>query len=77
MPLLATALLLAAGPVRGSRPSALDSTHERQEDSRTMSEDEGMQGAGTRPTAFLSYSHADQDRVRVLANALEQAGISV
>ena len=42
-----------------------------------MSEDEGMQGAGTRPTAFLSYSHADQDRVRVLANALEQAGISV
>ncbi len=30
-----------------------------------------------RPTAFLSYSHADQDRVRVLANALEQAGIDV
>ena len=42
-----------------------------------MSEDEGMQGAGTRPTAFLSYSHADQDRVRLLANALEQAGVSV
>ncbi len=42
-----------------------------------MSEDEGMQGAGARPTAFLSYSHADQDRVRQLANALEQAGISV
>ncbi len=42
-----------------------------------MSEDEGMQGAGTRPTAFLSYSHADQDRVRLLADALEQAGISV
>ena len=42
-----------------------------------MSEDEGMRGAGTRPTAFLSYSHADQDRVRVLANALEQAGIDV
>ena len=42
-----------------------------------MSEDEGTQGAGTRPTAFLSYSHADQDRVRVLASALEQAGISV
>ncbi|MGB7904706.1 MAG: TIR domain-containing protein, partial [Steroidobacteraceae bacterium] len=42
-----------------------------------MSEDDGMQGAGTRPTAFLSYSHADQDRVRLLANALEQAGISV
>ena len=30
-----------------------------------------------RPTAFLSYSHADQDRVRVLASALEQAGIDV
>jgi len=42
-----------------------------------MSEDEGMQGAGARPTAFLSYSHADQGRVRLLANALEQAGISV
>lgn len=42
-----------------------------------MSEDDGMQGAGTRPTAFLSYSHADQDRVRLLADALEQAGISV
>ena len=42
-----------------------------------MSEDEGMQGAGTRPTAFLSYSHADQDRVRLLADALEQAGINV
>ena len=42
-----------------------------------MSEDEGTQGAGMRPTAFLSYSHADQDRVRLLANALEQAGISV
>ena len=42
-----------------------------------MSEDQGMQGAGTRPTAFLSYSHADQDRVRVLASALEQAGINV
>jgi len=42
-----------------------------------MSEDEGMQGASTRPTAFLSYSHADQDRVRLLANALEQAGINV
>jgi TolB-like protein/Flp pilus assembly protein TadD len=42
-----------------------------------MSEDEGMQGAGTRPTAFLSYSHADQAQVRLLARALEQAGISV
>ncbi|MDH4166281.1 MAG: TIR domain-containing protein [Gammaproteobacteria bacterium] len=42
-----------------------------------MSDDEGMQGAGTRPTAFLSYSHADQDRVRLLASALEQTGINV
>ncbi|MGB7738997.1 MAG: TIR domain-containing protein [Steroidobacteraceae bacterium] len=42
-----------------------------------MTGDEGMQGAETRPTAFLSYSHADQDRVRLLANALEQAGINV
>ena len=41
-----------------------------------MSEDEGMQGE-ERARAFLSYSHADQDRVRLLANALEQAGINV
>ena len=42
-----------------------------------MSEVEGTQGARALPTAFLSYSHADQDRVRLLANALERAGISV
>jgi TolB-like protein len=34
-------------------------------------------GAGARPTAFLSYSHADQDRARQLAAALEHAGIHV
>ena len=42
-----------------------------------MIEGDGTQGATTRPTAFLSYSHADQERVRLLAAALEQAGITV
>ena len=42
-----------------------------------MAEGDGMQGAVKRPTAFLSYSHADQERVRQLANALEAAGITV
>ncbi len=42
-----------------------------------MSENGDLQGDGSRPTAFLSYSHADQDRVRLLANALEQVGIHV
>jgi hypothetical protein len=41
--------------------------------------DEGQQRPepGTRPTVFLSYSHADQDRARLLAAALEHAGIHV
>jgi TolB-like protein/Tfp pilus assembly protein PilF len=34
-------------------------------------------GKGTRPTVFLSYSHADQDRARLLATALGQAGLDV
>lgn len=42
-----------------------------------MVDDGNAQGATTRPTAFLSYSHADQARVRQLADALEQAGITV
>ena len=42
-----------------------------------MSEDGGMQDAATRPTAFLSYSHADQDRARQRAVALEQAGKTI
>jgi len=43
-----------------------------------MSEDrQAKPGAGARPTAFLSYSHADQDRARQLAAALEHAGIHV
>lgn len=33
--------------------------------------------ATARPTVFLSYSHTDQARVRMLADALEQAGIHV
>ncbi|MDH4105054.1 MAG: TIR domain-containing protein, partial [Gammaproteobacteria bacterium] len=35
------------------------------------------QDSATRPTAFLSYSHADQTRVRQLADALESAGVTV
>lgn len=35
------------------------------------------QDSATRPTAFLSYSHADQARVRQLADALESAGVTV
>jgi TolB-like protein/Flp pilus assembly protein TadD len=42
-----------------------------------MAEDGGMQDAARRPTAFLSYSHADQDRARQLAVALELAGVDV
>jgi TolB-like protein len=43
-----------------------------------MTEDDQAQPVtGTRPTAFLSYSHADQDRARQLASALERAGIDV
>jgi TolB-like protein/Flp pilus assembly protein TadD len=42
-----------------------------------MAEDGGMQDAARRPTAFLSYSHADQDRARQLAVALELAGVNV
>ena len=34
-------------------------------------------GEGERPTVFLSYSHADQDRARQLAAALEHAGVDV
>src|SRR5512137_1846593 len=44
----------------------------------SMSEERQVKpGAGARPTAFLSYSHADQDRARQLAAALERAGIHV
>jgi TolB-like protein/tetratricopeptide (TPR) repeat protein len=44
----------------------------------SMSEDsQAKAGAGARPTVFLSYSHADQDRARQLAAALGRAGIHV
>ena len=42
-----------------------------------MSVDGGTQESQARLSAFLSYSHADQDRVRLLVQALEQAGIHV
>jgi TolB-like protein/Tfp pilus assembly protein PilF len=42
-----------------------------------MARDHDAPEATMRPTAFLSYSHADQARVRLLADALERAGIHV
>jgi TolB-like protein/Tfp pilus assembly protein PilF len=42
-----------------------------------MVEQRMAQDSATRPTAFLSYSHADQARVRQLADALESAGVTV
>lgn len=42
-----------------------------------MSSDEPGNQEPTRPSVFLSYSRADQARVRVLVEALEQAGLQV
>ena len=39
-------------------------------------EEAGSQGSAL-PTVFLSYSRADQERARVLAQALEDAGLQV
>lgn len=42
-----------------------------------MSSEEPATAASALPTVFLSYSRADQERARVLAQALEEAGLQV